>query len=567
MTAPAGLAAPGAALTSKSPWSRIYGLGSIHAKTLRDSRLTVLIMSALLPAVVLSAAADYGKTYHTAQARAGFANLIHHLPAALSGVYGDPSPANLSTLGGMVAFKDAGSIAEIAAFWSILALSATLAAEARRGSLEFVAVTPLGRRLIALEKLAAHLTGMVIVLLVLAGASGLAISAFGTLPGDTITPTMALSFSLWVGLLALASGSIAFALSPLVGRAGAAAVAGAVTVGGFFLNGYSTTVPALSGWADLTWFGWTVKHQPLAGQFDWPSLIPVALVAVGFLALGVELFARRDLGQTTAIPWFRFPQFALGLGGPARRSLGERLPLALAWGGGIGLYGLALGAAAGSFGRLSLATSSPESVKLFHQLFPSIDLTTAGGFLQLTFVSIGSIFVGFATATLVNGWASDEARGRLEMLLSAPLGRARWALASGLGLVAAIAVMTAIMALAVGIGAATAGGDAVTPMLGTLVLGLYAAALAGIGIAVGCLIRPTIAGEAVAAVVTLTFLIDLLAPPLKLPDWVHQLALTSHLGQPMIGSWDWTGITICLALLVGGLVLSAWGLSRRDVSV
>ena len=66
--------------------------------------------------------------------------------------------------------------------------------------------------------------------------------------------------------------------------------------------------------------------------------------------------------------------------------------------------------------------------------------------------------------------------------------------------------------------------------------------------------------------VTLSFLIDLLAPPLKLPDWVHQLALTSHLGQPMIGSWDWVGITICLALLVGGLLLSALGLSRRDVS-
>ena len=66
--------------------------------------------------------------------------------------------------------------------------------------------------------------------------------------------------------------------------------------------------------------------------------------------------------------------------------------------------------------------------------------------------------------------------------------------------------------------------------------------------------------------VTLSFLIDLLAPPLKLPDWVHQLALTSHLGQPMIGSWDWVGITICLALLVGGLLLSALGLSGRDVS-
>jgi putative exporter of polyketide antibiotics len=66
-------------------------------------------------------------------------------------------------------------------------------------------------------------------------------------------------------------------------------------------------------------------------------------------------------------------------------------------------------------------------------------------------------------------------------------------------------------------------------------------------------------------VVTVTFLVDLMAPALKLPDWVHQLALTAHMCQPMIGSWDWVGITACLVLAVGGLALSGWGMSRRDV--
>jgi hypothetical protein len=39
-------------------------------------------------------------------------------------------------------------------------------------------------------------------------------------------------------------------------------------------------------------------------------------------------------------------------------------------------------------------------------------------------------------------------------------------------------------------------------------------------------------------VVVLTYLVDLLAPPFKLPDWVHELALTAHMGQPMVGAWD-----------------------------
>jgi ABC-2 type transport system permease protein len=67
-------------------------------------------------------------------------------------------------------------------------------------------------------------------------------------------------------------------------------------------------------------------------------------------------------------------------------------------------------------------------------------------------------------------------------------------------------------------------------------------------------------------VVIVTFLIDLIAPALQLPDWVHGLALTTHMGQPMVGSWDWAGIAACLALALGGLALSGWGMSRRDIA-
>jgi ABC-2 type transport system permease protein len=522
-------------------------------------------MSGLLGLVMLGGGAQYGKPYATPQSRADFANLVHHLPAALAGLYGNPWPANVGTLGGMVSFKNAASVAVIAGFWSILALSSTLAAEARRGSLELVAVTPLSRRRIAAKKLAAHLTAMGLVLAVVALTSWLACAAFGTLPGDAIPPGAAIGFALWVGLIALASGSVAFALAPLIGRAGAAGIAGAVVLGGDLVNGYQAAVPALSGWASATWFGWTVHNQPLAGQYDWPSLIPVAAVAVVLFSVGVEVFARRDLGATSAVPWPGPPAAALGLRGPASRSFGERLPLGLAWGAGIGLLGLSLGASAGSF-NTTLASSSPASLRLFHTLFPKIDLTSAGGFLQLTFVEFGFILAGFAAATLVGGWASDETSGRLELILSAPLARARWAISAGLGLLAAIAVMTALLALGIGIGVAIGGGDVATPVLGTMVLGLYAAGLAGVGLAVGGLLRPSIAGEAVAAVVIVTFLIDLIAPALQLPDWVDGLALTTHMGQPMVGSWDWAGIAACLALALGGLALSGWGMSRRDIS-
>src|SRR2546430_16776234 len=55
-------------------------------------------------------------------------------------------------------------------------------------------------------------------------------------------------------------------------------------------------------------------------------------------------------------------------------------------------------------------------------------------------------------------------------------GGARWALSAGLGVMAAIAVMTAVAAVGIGTGSALVGSDATTPMLGTLVLGFYASA-------------------------------------------------------------------------------------------
>lgn len=65
--------------------------------------------------------------------------------------------------------------------------------------------------------------------------------------------------------------------------------------------------------------------------------------------------------------------------------------------------------------------------------------------------------------------------------------------------------MTAIFALAVGIGAMSAGSDALTPMAGSVTLGFYAAALAGVGFAIGGLFRTSIAAEVVALLVTATY--------------------------------------------------------------
>ena len=188
-----------------------------------------------------------------------------------------------------------------------------------------------------------------------------------------------------------------------------------------------------------------------------------------------------------------------------------------------------------------------------------------GGFLQLLFIEIGIVLIGLAAATLVAGWASDESSGRLELLLTTPMSRLRWATSSGVGVLVDMALIVVLTALGIGIGGATAGGDLVTPLAGTLVLFAYGAALIGIGVLVGGLFGSRLAAPAVVIVVFLTWFVQLLGPLFNLPDWVVNLALTNHYGQPMVGVWDWGGIALSAIIAVAGLVVGAYAFDRRDL--
>lgn len=540
---------------------RLYGFGSIYGKTIRDSRLAAIIVAGIVAAMVLVSGQAFASDYFTPAARRQISELVASIPPVMRGIYGNP--VNIETIGGTVEWKVGGMFTILVGLWSILALSSTLAGEARRGSLDFVAAAPFGKRRVALEKLAAHVTMIGLAMAGVALACWATGVIFATLPGDEIPPLAAVGFALKMGLLGLAFGSIAFALAPLVGRESAAGVAGAIMLGAYVVSGYAASVPVFAAVANLSWFHWTFNHVPLAGQYDWPSLVPVALVTAVLLVIGVEAFARRDLGVVSPIRLPGLPPALLGLHGPAGRAFGEQLPRALAWGIGLGLFGFLLAAASRSFAD-AIAGMTGATIDFLRAWFPEFDVTTAGGFLSL-YLQILYVVAGFAGATFVARWASDEIEGRLELLLATPLARSRWVVAGGRGAFGAVAVMTVLFGAGIGLGAGLAGSDPVGPIIGSVVLGLYAGAMVGVGLAIGGLWRTSLAAELTAAVVMATFLLDLVAPALKLPDWVRQLSLTAHLGQPMVGAWDPVGIVACLAIAAGGVALGAWGMARRDV--
>ena len=548
-------------LTSASPLSRAFGLGSVFGKTLRDSRRATILVGGAIGLLLLVVAGGIISQFGTAEARQEIRDIVDAVPPVMQGLAG--KPVNVETLGGYIQYKYGGFLPLVIGLWSILALSATLAGETRRGSLDLLLAAPISRRRVAWQKVLGHVLMLAIAVAIIGGATALAGNAFAALPGDEIPVAAGFAFAGWLGLMALAAGSVAFVLAPFVGRGSAAGIAGGVMLAGFLLNGYQAAIPELAPFANLTWFGWTDDHIPLANRFDWPSLGLVALMVVALLVAGVEAFVRRDVGAGTAIPGPRLPSALLGLGGPAGRATSERIGTGLGWGLGLGLFGLLIASSGGSF--IEQIGESPVFEQALASLFPGIDMGTIGGFLQLVFVEFGLILAGLAAASLVGGWASDERSGRMEMLLPTPVARARWPLSGGAGVLVAIAVIVVMTALGLGIGTVLAGGDPWTPVAGTGAIGLYAAAMAGLGMTIGGFVGPAVAAPAVVGLTLVTWLVDLVGGDLGIPDAIHQLALSTHMGQPMVGVWDPVGIVACVALAIGGLAAGTVAFARRDL--
>jgi ABC-2 type transport system permease protein len=322
-------------------------------------------------------------------------------------------------------------------------------------------------------------------------------------------------------------------------------------------------VPVLAPFANLTWWGWTYDHTALSGQYDWPPVIAVAVIVVALLVLGIEAFARRDIGTTTAIPAPSMPGFLLGLGHPATRAAAIGLGPAIWWGIGLGLFGLVMGGAARSF--MEQLRNAPDFMKLLQTIFPGIDYASAGGFLQLLFIEFGILLAGLAAATFVSGWAADETSGRLEMVLATPLSRLRWAVAGAVGMLVDVAVFVALTIVGIALGVASSDSDVATPAAGALILGVYAVALVGIGMAVGGVFRSGWAAPFVVIFIVATWFLQLLGPLLGLPELIQDMALTSHFGQPMVGVWTVPGVVAALLIGVGGAAIGAVGFARRDL--
>ena len=543
--------------------SRVVGIGSVYGKTLRDSVLAAIVVGGVAGLFMFGTGAPYGAApeFNTIELRRQFIAGLTALPLALRGLLGEP--INLETMGGFLSWRVGNFLPVLLGLWPVVALSGILAGEAAKGSLDVLAATPRSRRTIALEKAGAHVTAVALAMLILAVAMWTVGEVFGSLAGDEIPISAALGQVVLYGVMMLTAGGVSFATAPFVGRTRAMAFGLIVLFASYLIYSYASLSPAIDALKPLSFFAWTAGHRPMAGVSDWASVAFLAIVDVALLVIGVLAFERRDLGSVANVGWLRLPSLPAGIAGPFSRQLADRAGIAIAWGLGIGLYGILIVTSAQAFSD-SIA-SIPQIGALIRVIYPGIDLSQPSGVLQLTFFGFGSFIFALAGASFLAGWASDEGRRRLEVVLTTPVSRGRWAIRSTVGALAAIALMTLVVAVLIGVGVVSQDGDIVAPMAGIGVLGLAAAAFAGIGLAVGGQVRASLAAWVTAVLAIATFLIDTLGAALKLPDAILQLSIYKHLGQPMAGIFDPAGMIAAAVMVIGGLALCAYGLTRRDI--
>ena len=556
--APATL--PAATLRPPSLAARLLGLGSVFGKSFRDSRRTALVLGAVFAMVFVVTAMQVAQQFDTVASRLQMAAELASLPPVFQGMLGEP--IGIEHLGGFLSWRLLNFMPVMIGIWSLVAMSGLLGAEVSRGSMDLVASAPIGRGRIATQKLLGYLVALAVAIGMLVVGMFVSFAAFAALPGDEASGDAILAHAAWLFAMVLVPGAVAFALAPLLGRSSALGVGAIVLFGSFVINGFSASVSASEQVKGISYFALTEGHRPLAGSWDWPAVAALASITLALLVIGILAFARRDL-LVPSSGRFHLPPIGLWLLGPFTRAMGERLPAAIVWGLGLGLFGAVIASSADQF--VETIGKIPQLVQMIETVFPDDDILSTGGFLQLAFFSEAIIVIGLAAGGFVGGWATDEGDRRLELILGSPVSRFGWAIKSGIAVMVAIAVMTVVMGAGVAVGASTQAGSVLDILPGLAVLGLYGMALAGIGLAVGGLLRPSLAAPVTIVLGLAFYLIDLIGSILDLPDAVLDVALNRHLGRPILGSYDDVGIAVCVALAVGGVIVCALGMRRRDV--
>ena len=548
----------------------MWSLRSVYLKTLRDYRVAILGWGIGMGLVVVSPMVSVATLLSTQQAREQLLSL------AASFAWNADLVA-VDTIGGYATWK-IGIFIFLIAVWPLLAGSRMLRGEEDRGSLDVLLSVPRPRIRVALEKLAAMWTA----LLVMGVLIGLLAFAGGQKFGGDFGLGDALLFGLNLALVCAVIGGLALLISQFTQeQAPAAGWTAALLLVFIVMDMVHRVVPSTEWISRLSPIYYYNLSKPLVPSYGVNVGAMLILLALALILSGaaVWLFARRDVGGTVPLPrWLRLPERpanrALPVGDWSLRSIYARsmgmiaVPTAW-WTLGIAAWAVWVIVVVQQMeARLTgLLASSPAAVNLIKNLSGG-NADINAGFLSALFIFLPLSLMAFVV-TQVNSWSADEENGRLELVLAAPQPRLQVLLGRFAALATATILISLITLLAAAVTAASKGlkldlGNLAAATLGMVPLGLL---VAGIGYMAAGWLRTAADTGLLSFLLAAWFFISFIGPELKLPDATLRLSAFYYYGTPLLHGLQLTSVLGVIAVSALALSVATLRFMRKDIAV
>ncbi len=479
--------------------------------------------------------------------------------SSLSSLGADPSiralygsPFDLSTAGGFTVWRAGQFLAIVAALWALLATTRILRGEEEAGRWDLLLTTP-----IAQDRLIVCHFG---VLTAACGLQGVGVALAFVASGQPAPGSVL--FGIGLALVALTFSTVGAVTSQLVGQRRKAAGLAGLLVGVAFLVRMIADASNGGGWLRwLTPFGWLEDLQPFGGN-RLVALVPLVLAPLGLGALTLFLAGRRDVGEGIVRDPGTGPTRPALLRSPIGFSWRERRGGLVAWGGGLAVLGLVVGAITGTI--TDFLASNPSIAQATQNADLGGLLSTAG--FVATMDSFTALLIAFYLVSSLHVVSEDEDDGRLELVYAAPVTRLDW-LGAQILVSALVAVVLAVVTAAgiwLGIVAGSTTLSFGESLVGTLnVLPLGALALGVAVLLYG--VRPTLVVPITGGALVLAYLMTFLGPALHLSDWMLDLSPFHHLALAPAQPVAWVSTLVMLAIASVLVVAGSMAFAARDL--
>ena len=500
----------------------------------------------------------------TPGARAIFAQQMELLARQLT--YLLPAPAQLDTMAGYLTWRWFGSAVLIYAFWALLAGTGAGRGDEERGLVELWLSTGASRmRLIAVR--AAGFAAVAAVSI----AIMLAVTDVGAAIGGeplSVGPLALEGVAIW--MLTLFVFAFALVVAQLVTtRRGATGIAGIVVLALFMLNSAARSGVDIGPIRLVSPFYLFERSNPLlrGGSLDVAATAALAIGSLVLVAIAVVAFVRRDIGgpllrgapRKSRVVWR--PAGDPLLRTPVLAIVDQQRVWIVAWAVGLAV----LAGFLTSITKTMVDAFGNSDIPMLRAYFERAGINAYADFVGVVWFSTLLLLISLFVVAQVNAWAADDAEGRLEMILSAPVSRARLVVERIAAVVLACAFVVAVSSMAVYLtatstGISLPGGRFVFASAAVLPV---AYAFSGIGHAlVGW--RPRVAVVILGALAVVGYFAQQLGPLFQWPDWVNNISLYALYGTPMSKD-DWSGIATLITIGTAGTAVALVAMRRRDV--